>query len=134
MTLMRLPLLLTTLCLLLAGCGGGTRAPSTPLTVDDDSQCPLNLSLGQMLTLNLPSNPSTGFRWNMQDGASELLKSLGPELHSQAKGELVGAEGTSSWRFIASDTGTGRLLLSYQQPWQATGEAAGLFDCRVSVE
>lgn len=131
-TLLRLPLT-AGLMLTLSACSSSHPFSSADVQVTDDNQCPINLVVGQNLTLDLPSNPSTGFRWKVQDHASELLSPLEPEDYLQPEGGLVGAEGTARWRFKANKEGTGRILMSYQRAWEATGEAAGLFDCRVVV-
>ncbi|TWH76523.1 inhibitor of cysteine peptidase [Azomonas agilis] len=131
-TLLRLPLT-AGLMLALSACSSSRPFSAADVRVTDDNQCPINLVVGQNLTLDLPSNPSTGFRWKVQDHASELLSSLAPEDYLQPEGSLVGAEGTARWRFKAKQEGAGRILMSYQRPWEATGEAAGLFDCRISV-
>lgn len=133
MMLRTLFLCLTTAGLSLLGACSHTPFFSSQLRVDDDHQCPLNLRVGQELVLNLPSNPSTGFRWKVRAAAPTLLTPLGPEAYLPPEGNAVGGEGISRWHFRASHTGNGRLLLSYQRPWEATSESAGLFDCRVNV-
>ncbi|WP_202984341.1 protease inhibitor I42 family protein, partial [Klebsiella pneumoniae] len=73
-----------------------------------------------MLTLTLPSNPSTGYRWRVEKPAANVLRSLGPEVYSAPEEEdLVGNAGVSTWRYQASGTGDGQLVLVYQQPWAA---------------
>ena len=62
---------------LLAAC---TQTPST-ISLDEErvSRCPLELARGQTVLINLRSNPTTGFRWQVQDAAPGVLRSLGPE-------------------------------------------------------
>lgn len=117
--------------LLLASCAS---APSGSVAVNDDSSCPLTLKRGQTLIVSLPSNPGSGYRWALRDVSAELLKSLGPEVYSSPKSDLIGGDGLSTWRFEAVETGSGRLYLTYQRPWEADAEPAGLFDCRIEVE
>ena len=62
---------------LLAACAS---APKQNVTVDNQSACPLQLKTGQNLILTLPSNPTTGFRWVVEDAASGVLRSLGQPL------------------------------------------------------
>ncbi len=116
--------------LLLAGCAS---APPSSVALNDDADCPVTLQRGQTLIVTLPSNPTTGYRWDIRDLSTEQLKSLGPEVFSSPKTDLIGGDGLSTWRFEAADTGTGRVLLTYQRPWEADAEPAGLFDCRVEV-
>lgn len=130
MSLVR-PLLLS-FALILVGCAGSP-APSGGLRLTDQDRCPISLSNGQTLTLSLPSNPSTGYRWELREAASHVLKSLGPEVYSNPHSdELVGTEGLSTWRFQAIAQGEGHLSLSYQRPWE--GEPAGSFECLLQVQ
>jgi len=117
--------------LMLAGCAS---TPPSSVALNDDAACPLSLQPGQTLILSLPSNPATGYRWNLRDVSSEQLKSLGPEVFSSPKSDMIGGDGISTWRFEAINAGSGRLFLTYQRPWETDTEPAGLFDCRIEVE
>lgn len=119
---------------LLAACTN--RAPST-LTLEQQSRyCdPLVLHEGQEFNLRLPSNPTTGFRWVMNENAAPALKQLGPEVYSTPEeADVVGSAGVSTWRFRAVARGEGRLALDYRRPWENTVPAAKRFDCRITVK
>lgn len=124
--------LLPALCLaLVAGCA---HSPSS-LTLLKQNQCPLRLSSGQQLLLTLPSNPTTGFRWVLRDGAETVLASLGPEVYSNPEDAgLVGSAGLSTWRFTVKQPGEGRLLLTYQRPWETDVAPAKTFDCAIKAK
>ncbi|MBC3347535.1 MULTISPECIES: protease inhibitor I42 family protein [Pseudomonas] len=108
--------------------------PKHNVTVEKLSQCPVQLTNGQNLILNLPSNPSTGYRWAIQDSAGGVLKALGPEVYRNPEDAgIVGAAGVSTWRFQAFTAGTGRLRLTYQQPWAPEVPPVETFDCAISV-
>ena len=118
---------------LLAACS------QTPQTISLDEQqssrCPLELVRGQSVLITLRSNPTTGFRWQVQDAAPSVLRSLGPEVYSNSEDSgLVGSAGQSSWRFEATNPGGGRLLLVYRQPWEPNVAPAQTFECQVTVE
>ena len=49
---------------LLAACA---TQPKHNVTVEKQSECPVRLSTGQNLIIILPSNPTTGYRWAIQD-------------------------------------------------------------------
>lgn len=118
--------------LLLSACASNT--PPSSVAVSDDANCPLTLQRGQTLIVSLASNPTTGYRWNIREVSSEQLKSLGPEVFSSPKTDLIGGDGVSTWRFQAAEAGSGRLYLTYQRPWESDAEPAGLFDCRIEVQ
>lgn len=108
--------------------------PREPLLLENQGQCPLHLSVGQAVTLSLPSNPSTGYRWLLQNPANGVLTALSPEVYSNPEtAGLVGSAGRSQWRFKASQAGSGHLLLMYQQPWAPEVKPVKTFDCDIEV-
>lgn len=126
-------LLLPTSLALLTACAGQESAPPSSVVLSDDRRCPRSLQNGQQLIVSLPSNPTTGYRWILHESAPEQLRSLGPEVFSNPKDDMIGGDGLSTWRFEARQAGSGRLYLTYQRPWEADVEPAGLFDCRIEV-
>jgi len=115
----------------LAGCA---QLSSQNVSVEQQSACPVHLKVGQNLTLSLPSNPSTGYRWAIQDSAGGVLHRMGREVYSNPNNDaVVGSAGVSTWRFQAFTSGTGRLRLTSQQPWEPEAEPAEVFDCAISV-
>ena len=102
--------------------------------VEEQSDCPMQLHTGQNLTLTWPSNPTTGYRWAIQDSAGGVLRSLGPEVYSNPEDAgVVGAAGQSTWRFQAFTAGSGRLRLTSQQPWAPEVNPVDTFDCAITV-
>lgn len=96
---------------------------------------PIELQQGQTLILSLPSNPTTGFRWQLFDAAPGVLKSLGPEVYRvPEEAGIVGSAGVSTWRFQAAQPGQGRLLLQYQRPWEQGVAPELIYDCAVQVD
>jgi len=128
----RRPALLLGVSLLAACSRDATR--TEPVVIEKQSQCPVHLDVGQALTLTLPSNPSTGYRWLLQNPANAVLGALGPEVYSSADSDgMVGSAGQSTWRFRANKAGSGHLLLVYQQPWAPEEKPARTFDCDIEV-
>ena len=118
----------------LAMLGACAQQPTQIVALDAESECPQRMRVGQPLTLTLPSNPSTGYRWLVQDAASNILRSLGPEIYSAPKeAGIVGSAGVSRWRFEARMVGEGHLVLVYQQPWAMEVSPVQTFDCTIRV-
>ena len=116
--------------LLITGCShNGTSS----MILSSEDQCPVTLDMGQQLILTLPSNPTTGFRWELRDAADSILESLGQEVYQSDNDHLVGSGGKSTWRFQARDYGEGRLLLVYQRPWEDGAEPEQHFQCELRV-
>jgi inhibitor of cysteine peptidase len=131
MTALRLPLLLS--LALLSACA--QKPTSVTLQQNQQGKCPMTLNKGQQLILNMPSNPTTGFRWLVRDAAANVLQSLGPEVYSNPEDAgLVGSAGRSTWRFQATQAGEGRLLMTYERPWEVGVAPARRFDCAIRVE
>jgi len=126
------PLLPLTLALL-AGCAGQSKPV---VTLEDASDCkPLKLHTGQELALILPSNPTTGFRWELRNAANGLLRALGPEVYSNPEDAgLVGSAGESTWRFRVTAAGEDTLELAYRRPWEAEVAPAQTFVCPIAVK
>ena len=115
---------------LLAACAS---APKQNVTVEDQSACPLQLKPNQTLILTLPSNPTTGYRWAIQDSAGGVLRALSPEVYSSTESGVIGGGGQSTWRFQAFAAGQGRLRLTSQQPWEPEAEPVEIFECAITV-
>ncbi|HEX8594019.1 MAG TPA: protease inhibitor I42 family protein [Pseudomonas sp.] len=116
---------------LLAACA---HQPRSVVTLDQQSECPLTLKTGQVLMLTLPSTPTTGYRWQIQNPAQGILRSMGPEVYSNPEDKnMVGSAGQSVWRYKASDAGTGHLMMVYQQPWAPEVAPERTFDCVITV-
>ncbi|WP_447722251.1 protease inhibitor I42 family protein [Aquipseudomonas campi] len=127
-------LLLPAALVLLGACA---QQPPSSVTVQEKQlgSCPLQLHTGQTLTISLPSNPTTGYRWAVVDAAPSVLRSLGPEVYSpKQSGEVVGSGGESTWRYRVLQAGSGRLLMHYQQPWQTDVAPAQSIDCQLVVQ
>lgn len=117
---------------LLAACA---HAPRPSVELNAESECPQHLKVDQRLTLSLPGNPSTGYRWTLKNSAGAVLDRLGPEVYSTAEDTgIVGSVGVSTWQFKAATPGTGMLVLHYQQPWAADAPPAETFDCKIIVD
>ena len=122
-----IPLLSLTL---LAACA---QQPAHNVIVEEQSDCPMKLHTGQNLILTLPSNPTTGYRWAIQDSAGGVLRALSPEVYSSTESGVIGGGGQSTWRFQAFAAGQGRLRLTSQQPWEPEAEPVETFDCAITV-
>ncbi|WP_407363068.1 peptidase inhibitor I42 [Pseudomonas luteola] len=124
--------LLTTL--LITGCAS---SPEHTVEINERTRCkPLLLTQGQELHLSLPSDPTTGYRWKLENTVPSVLKSLGPEVFSSSdeSEDGIGSAGLSSWRFQATQLGATELKLQYQQPWDANSTPKKAFTCRIEVK
>lgn len=105
-------------------------APSPLIVTENDDGKSLQLKVGHELVIQLPSEPTTGYRW-------VLPWDLGPLIGGRQKqgadgGNTRGAGGTETFKFYAKDTGTVTLTLDYKVPWQ-NDPPARTFAVTVSV-
>ncbi len=73
---------------------------------------------GDFLMVALPGNPTTGYRWTVEQEPADLLEALpGPDFH--AASSLIGAGGFFYFRFAAHAPAAGTLSFSYLRPWES---------------
>jgi inhibitor of cysteine peptidase len=119
---------------LLAACAQKPPSPVVQKSADK-GDCPRPLQAGQHFLLSLPSNPTTGYRWEIARDAGRVLRSLGPEVYINPEDAgLVGSAGKSTWRFLAWQPGEDQLLMHYRRPWDVGVAPAKTLDCMIRVK
>jgi inhibitor of cysteine peptidase len=82
------------------------------------------LKKGEVMSITLESNPSTGFSWFAALSNADVLVQMGePEYQaptSNATTPVLGAAGTQTYFFQAADTGTVTITLDYNRGWETT--------------
>ena len=95
----------------------------------------VDLTVGQELIVRLDANPTTGYRWVVENGATNILTQ--PEELNYAprsvSAPMVGSGGVTTGRFWASAPGKGTLELGYRRPWESGVPAAQKFRIDVVV-
>ena len=87
---------------------------------------PANLGSGQVMLLRFETNPSTGFDWDFVALTGDeygIIELNNQAYESSGNGELMGAGGYSTYRFIAKKKGPQRLTFTYERSWEG-GEKA----------
>lgn len=79
---------------------------------------------GEVLVVNLESNPSTGYGWQVQGLGAGVLRQLDEGEWLPASEGKLGAPGTQVLRFAAANKGVAILKLVYGRPWGAAGAAS----------
>lgn len=117
--------------LLCAGCGS---ASEVRLTLADNGR-EITLNVGQELVLELESNPTTGYSWEVADTTDEVLQLKGePVFESSASGEVVGAGGVEIFRFAALQEGKAALWMIYHRSWEEGVDPLKTFSLQVVVQ
>ncbi|MFM1989195.1 MAG: hypothetical protein RJA99_2152 [Pseudomonadota bacterium] len=71
---------------------------------------------GETFELRLPSNPSTGYRWELVDPVPDAVRPIGVSRLESQRGNLVGAPGQEVWTFEAVRAGAGMIGFTYRRP------------------
>lgn len=108
-----------------------TPAPAQ-LTAQDDGGSVV-LVPDQELVISLESNPTTGYRWELDGPTPDMLTQLG-EPDFTAQSQAMGAGGTEVWRFRATSPGAGALRLKYWRSFEPTVPPVETFEVGVTVE
>ena len=99
------------------GCGGDAPAVQT-----DEQHIALSLSVGQVISISLPSNPSTGYSWSVAaqegDAAEVKLSVIPPPEPAPGEEPLCGAPADTEARIVTMKPGQASFLLIYSRPWE----------------
>lgn len=147
-------ILVTLLVIILSGCSQTSTTirivPSTPVIDQENTEMAhadksydgkeIQISLGSSLQVQLESNPSTGFSWELTSiSDSNVLEKLSnifetPSYKLPAGQEPpVGAGGMEFWNFKALMKGTSTISMEYSQPWDGGTKGAQTFSLTVYV-
>jgi len=112
--------------------GVGETAPGqVALTAAHDGMT-VSVAPDKLLTVKLPSRPSTGYVWEVEEVDRSVLRPL-DEAHEQAD-ELIGGEATHVRRFTPVRRGSTRLSLVYRRPWQKDAPPMKTYSVSVDVQ
>lgn len=112
------------------GCGG--EAAPVELTGADDGSTQ-TIEVGQQVIISLESNPTTGYRWDVDGSVPEQLEQVGEPQYT-AESDLVGAGGVDVWTFAGAVSGEGTLRLKYWRSFEPANPPEKTFSVTVSVE
>lgn len=105
-------------------------------TTEKENGSQVRLRSGQDLVVRLGSNPSTGYRWQVEEVDEAILKQVGMAQYEPAAPDdapLLGQPGQETMRFQAASAGQTRLLLAYRRPWEDDAAVEKTFMLEVVV-
>jgi predicted secreted protein len=97
-----------------------------------DNNSSVTLNLGDELVVQLQSNASTGYSWQIDYNNSQLLR-LTKSTYEKPNSNLMGAPGSQVFRFRAVGAGGEGLKLSYKRPGQGRWQSGDSFVIMVTV-
>jgi inhibitor of cysteine peptidase len=99
------------------------------------------LRVGQLLEIELPGNPSTGYQWQLVNDGAPVVERIMPaaaaaaaKANTPADPAMVGAPNSSRWWFKAVQPGEAVLRLVYRRPWEKDAPPARTADYPLSVQ
>lgn len=97
---------------------------------DDGAQ--VDLEVGDTLTIRLPENPTTGFRWEIEPLDSAVLE-LEDDSFDLVSKPSIGSGGTRAFTLRATSLGSSRIQLVHRRAWELERPALQTFSLVVNV-
>lgn len=92
-----------------------------------------NLSKTEV-TFSVSENPSTGYQWTYNIVNENVAKVINDKYINTAPDDVVGAAGTRSLTFRGVESGTTRIVLKYERPWENNTEPARIIILYLTVD
>ncbi len=89
----------------------------------------LSATIGDMLILKLPENPTTGYRWVVQ--TTKNLAQVGDDFFTKAVS--AGAGGERCLRFAVQSQGEAQILAGLKRSWEADKVPNTVFKAVVDI-
>jgi inhibitor of cysteine peptidase len=93
----------------------------------------VTISQGETVRMRLDENPSTGFRWVLEQGNDEILELLTSD-YIQGSGAGVGGAGQRVWKFTAKKSGDVRLVMKRWRAWEGDKSTVERFEVTIRVK
>ncbi len=109
---MRFPILFIVLMTAISACN------TNQMIVEDDISVDFEVLIGESFSMNLKSNPTTGYSWYWVNKENvEIVDSINYKYHSDNP-HLIGSGGVESWSFKGVEKGIDTLRFEYIRPWE----------------
>jgi len=127
------------LCVTIAGLAlaamNAKAAAPPPLTVtEQDNGKTIQITVGQNLLVQLPSNPTTGYQWSVLGNPAPLKFDKSEYASDPQAAGRMGAGGTQIMRFVAKSPGKVELKLGYARRWEKDVPPAKTFAATIVVK
>ena len=115
---------------ILSGC-----SPKNSSFTESNNGQPTTIKVGAKLIIELDSNPSTGYTWEISVIDERILKKSGdPEFKPASSTPMPGQGGTQIFYFEAVAPGTTTLTLIYHRPFETSVPPTKTYTIKVIVE
>ncbi len=102
-----------------------------PYTIEDSGKS-ITLSNDSEFDVQLITNASTGYQWQVLPFDSDVIKQVG-EPEYAPKDDRIGSSTVVTYKFKAIGDGSTKLVMEYRRPWEADKAASKVFEMSVAV-
>lgn len=85
--------------------------------LDSDQGQTFEAHVGDLISIRLAENPTTGYRWEISGVGNQLVEFQGSD-YVVAPGTSIGAGGTRTLYLRAKSSGTGQIQLRKRRSWE----------------
>lgn len=116
---------------------GGDAVPAADTATvyrEQDNGRTVTIARGSRFAIELESNPSTGFNWDIAEPLPVSVDLTSQGRSGGISGEQVGTPGHQRFDFTAKAAGKGEIVMGYRRSWQKGVEPAKTFRLRIIIE
>ena len=115
-------LILTSICVVLAGCRSSGSIGSQALHVDSTAR--ISTRVGDSMTWTLPANAGTGYTWSVVGDVPDCVVQVGEMKFVPDRVDTPGSSGQARFTFKGVSKGQGAIRFEYARPWEKDVKAA----------
>ncbi|MFC2035830.1 protease inhibitor I42 family protein [Chloroflexota bacterium] len=125
--------------LLVSSCIVTSRAIGVEISCDEFTESPhsilneFEVEIGDKITVELCSNPTTGFEWDYEITVDNVVKEEDHDFEEPDR-DVPGAPSVEIWTFEATEKGTTEVHMEYSRPWEGGEEAEWTYTITITVE
>lgn len=101
------------------------------LLTEKDNGRSVDIRVGESISINLPENATTGYRWAIDHYDPECLKATASEPHYTAN--AIGSGGEIAFTFEGRKIGSGEIVLKHWRHWEGDLSITSRFRLRLNV-
>lgn len=98
----------------------------------EDNGGQIEVSKNDVVIISLQADPSTGYRWQVEETDRRILRQVG-KIEFKQESKLLGAPGKQTLNFKVVGAGRSSLELIYRRPWEKKAVPAKIFYIQVIV-
>jgi len=102
-----------------------------PMLTERDHNRSVELHVGEAVSVTLPENATTGYRWVIETVDPQLIEARA--LQPKYPGNAIGSGGEVEWSFLAKAPGTTSIALKQWRHWEGDASVTERFRIQVRI-